>query len=112
MAEQVKKEQAPPMAVKGGGMRGGPRVVGKVGKPDKATVKRLLGYIFKDYKFHFVLVIICIICNSLAGVAGSLFLQTLIDKYITPLIGTEIPDFTPLLRALCVMGVIYLVGMF
>ncbi len=112
MAEQVKKEQAPPMAVKGGGMRGGPRVVGKVGKPDKETIKRLLGYIFKDYKFHFVLVIICIICNSLAGVAASLFLQTLIDKYITPLVGTAAPDFTPLLRALCAMAVIYVVGMF
>lgn len=112
MAEQVKKEQAPPVQMKGGGMRGGPRVIGKVGKPDKATVKRLLGYIFKDYKFHFVLVIICIICNSLAGVAGSLFLQTLIDKYITPLVGTVAPDFTPLFKALCVMAVIYLVGMF
>ena len=111
MAENNKKEQAQPIAMKGGGMRGGPRVIGKVGKPDKATVKRLLGYIFKDYKLHFVLVIICIICSSLAGVAGSLFLQTLIDDYITPLIGVESPDFTPLLKTLCVMGAIYLTGM-
>ncbi len=111
MAEKV-KEQTPPVQMKGGGMRGGPRVIGKVGKPDKATVKRLLGYIFKDYKFHFVLVIVCILCSSLAGVAGSLFLQTLIDDYISPLVGTESPDFTPLLKALCVMGAIYLTGMF
>ena len=110
MAEKV-KEQTPPVQMKGGGMRGGPRVIGKVGKPDKATVKRLLGYIFKDYKFHFVLVIVCILCSSLAGVAGSLFLQTLIDDYISPLVGTESPDFTPLLKVLCVMGAIYLTGM-
>ncbi len=106
-----KNQQAQPVTMKGGGMRGGPRVIGKVGKPDKATVKRLLGYIFKDYKFHFVLVIICILCSSLAGVAGSLFLQTLIDDYITPLINVNQPDFTPLLKTLCVMGAIYLTGM-
>ena len=111
MADKKQKEQAPPIAMKGGGMRGGPRVVGKVGKPDKATVKRLLGYIFKDYKLHFVFVIICILCSSLAGVAGSLFLQVLIDDYITPLIGTQSPDFTPLLKTLCVMAAVYLAGM-
>ena len=111
MAEQVKKGQTPPVQMKGGGMRGGPRVIGKVGKPDKATVKRLLGYIFKDYKIHFFLVIVCILCSSLAGVAGSLFLQSLIDDYITPLIGVNAPDFTPLLKALCVMAAIYLTGM-
>ncbi len=113
MADKRKKEQeqAPPIAMKGGGMRGGPRVVGKVGKPDKATVKRLLGYIFKDYKLHFFFVLICILCSSLAGVAGSLFLETLIDDYITPLIGVDSPDFSGLLKVLCVMGMIYLVGM-
>ena len=114
MAEKKNEQQEQPVMLKGRGGPGGPhgpRVVGKVGKPDKATVKRLLGYIFKDYKFHFFLVIVCILCSSLAGVAGSLFLQTLIDDFITPLIGTAAPDFTPLLKALCVMAVIYLVGM-
>ncbi len=112
MAENKKnpQQEEEPIAVKGGG-RHGPRVVGKVGKPDKATIKRLLKYIFKDYKFHFLLVVVFIILSSLAGVAGSLFLETLIDDYITPLIGVGQPDFTPLLKALSVMAVIYLVGM-
>lgn len=113
MAENKKKEQQQeePIAIKGGGGGGrGPRVVGKVGKPDKATVKRLLGYIFKDYKLHFFLVIICILCSSLAGVAGSLFLEVLIDEHITPLIGVDSPDFTPLVKVLGVMAIIYLVG--
>ncbi len=105
-----KKEITPPVAVKGG-MRGGPRVVGNVGKPDMPTVKRLLSYIFKNYKGRFFLVLVCILCSSLTGVAASLFLETLIDDYITPLIGVGQPDFTPLLKALSIMAVIYLTGL-
>lgn len=114
MADTKKKqqeEQAEPIAMKGGGMRGGPRVVGKVGKPDMKTVKRLLSYIFTNYKGRFFLVLVCIILSSLAGVAASLFLETLIDDYITPLIGVKGPDFAPLFKVLCVMAVIYVVGM-
>ena len=111
MADKKKEQQAPPIAMKGGGMRGGPRVVGNVGKPDMPTVKRLLSYIFRNYKGRFVIVLVCILLSSLAGVAGSLFLETLIDDYITPLIGTDAPDFTPLLKVLCVMAVIYFTGM-
>ncbi len=115
MADNKKKgqEQEEPIAIKGGGGGGrGPRVVGKVGKPDMATVKRLLGYIFRNYKLQFFLVIVCILCSSLAGVAGSLFLEKLIDDYITPLIGTAAPDFSPLIKALACMAVIYLAGVF
>ena len=48
--------------------------------------------------------------SSLASVAGSLFIETLIDDYITPMIGQEAPDFMPLISALCMMAGIYLVG--
>lgn len=102
-------ENQPQAAVRRGGP-GGPRAVGKVGKPDKETIKRLLGYIFKNYKGRFFLVLVCIIVSSLAGVASSLFLQALIDDYITPLIGQENPVFTELLKLIAVMGVIYLFG--
>ena len=37
------------------------------GKIDKTVVKRLLSYIFKNYKKEFVLVIICIIFSSIAS---------------------------------------------
>ncbi len=90
---------------------GGPRAVGKMGKPDMKTVKRLLGYIFKDYKGRFFLVLVCILISSLAGVASALFLQMLIDDYIDPLIGSANPIFTDLLKMLVVMGVVYLLGM-
>ena len=45
-----------------------------------------------------------------AGVAGSLFLQVLIDGYITPLLVEANPDFSGLLRTVMVMGCIYLAG--
>lgn len=105
--ENQQSQQA--VSVRRGGP-GGPRAVGKVGKPDAETIKRLLGYIFKNYKGRFFLVLVCIVVSSLAGVASSLFLQTLIDDYITPLIGQENPVFTELLKLIAVMGVIYLFG--
>ncbi len=82
------------------------------GKPKdmKAVVKRLLGYIFKDYKLNFLAVIICIIISALAGVAGTMFIRTLVDDYITPMLSQATPNFAPLLRALVVMGGIYVIG--
>ena len=80
------------------------------GKIDKSVVKRLLSYIFKDYKWQFVLVIICIILSSISSVAGSLFIQVLIDDYIEPMIGIDNPVWTGLLKAIGVMGIIYIVG--
>ncbi len=79
-------------------------------KIDKRVLKRLLSYIFKDFKWHFVLVFICIIFSSIASVSSALFLEKLIDDYITPLIGVNNPVFTELFKAMGVMVVIYLIG--
>ena len=76
----------------------------------KGTLKRLLSYILKNYKKQFIFVFVCIIISSIASVAGSLFLQTLIDDYITPLLKDKNPIFTELLQILTVMGTIYIVG--
>ena len=75
----------------------------------KGTIKRLLKYIFK-YKVTLSIVIICIIINSVAEVYGQLFLKTLIDKYITPLVNSVDKNFTPLINALLMMGCIYLMA--
>ena len=97
-------------------MNKGPRGKGataglpKFNQIDKSVVKRLLSYIFKDYKKEFILVIICVILSSVSSVAGSLFIQVLIDDYIEPMIGIENPVWTGLLRAIGVMGIIYIVG--
>ena len=76
----------------------------------KGTLKRLLSYVLKNYKKQFIFVFICIIISSIASVAGSLFLQTLIDDYITPLLKDSNPVFTDLLRVLTVMATIYIIG--
>jgi ATP-binding cassette, subfamily B, multidrug efflux pump len=79
-------------------------------KVDRSTIKRLLGYIFKDYKLLFIIVLIGIVVSAIANVSGSLFLEILIDDYIVPLVGVENPVFTGLLRAILIMALIYLVG--
>ncbi len=76
----------------------------------KGTLKRLLSYVLKNYKKQFIFVFICIIISSIASVAGSLFLQTLIDDYITPLLKDTNPVFTELLKILTVMATIYIIG--
>lgn len=40
----------------------------------------------------------------------SMFLQTLIDDHITPLLGSESPVFSGLAKALLVIGIVYLIG--
>ncbi|MGN0106955.1 MAG: ABC transporter ATP-binding protein, partial [Hominilimicola sp.] len=73
------------------------------------TIKRLLSYI-GQYKFRFIVVLICIILSAVANVAGSMFIRTLIDDYITPLLSQTNPVFTGLLKAILIMGFVYLVG--
>lgn len=90
-----------------------PRGDGRKAKNVGATLKRLLSYITDGYRYHFIFVLVCIVISSLAGVIGSLFIQNLIDNYIEPMLLIDgIPDFTPLLKAITVMGAIYLVGAF
>ena len=55
-------------------------------------------------------VLVCILFSAVAGVAGSMFLQTLIDDYIAPLLLEAAPVFSGLARALLQMALIYLVG--
>ena len=84
------------------------------GAPQKAgfdlkTLGRLLSYM-KDYKGQLIFVVVCILLSAVASAASSLFLQSLIDDYIIPLLGISAPVFHELLKALIVIGVIYLIG--
>ena len=74
------------------------------------TIKRLLKYVTKEYKFQLVVVLVSIIISALVGVLGVQFIKYLIDDFITPLLGEQNPDFTALLNVIMAMGVIYLVG--
>lgn len=86
--------------------------VGRKSKNPMKTLKRLLGYVFKEYKFQFLFVVICILISSLATVASTLFLKTLIDDYITPFLGQSNPNFGPLLKTIGMMAIIYYIGTF
>ena len=71
---------------------------------------RLLKYMMKSYGAAIVVVAVCIFIGVLANVQGTLFTQTLIDDYITPLLGTDNPDFGPLLMAIARVAVFYGIG--
>lgn len=76
---------------------------------DKTALRRLFSYM-KEYKGQLVFVVICILLSAVASAASSVFLQTLIDDYIVPLLGTNNPVFTGLLKALATIGIIYIIG--
>ena len=73
------------------------------------TIKRLMSYV-KKYRFLFILVVVCIIISAVTGVIGSLFLQMLIDNFITPMLYQVVPDFSGLITAMITMAGIYLLG--
>lgn len=93
----------------GGGRRRQMGAKPKVKNPGK-ILGRILGYTFKNYKIHMIIVFICIIVSVLANVQGTLFIQSLIDDYITPLMNASSPDFTPLLFAMARVAGFYLLG--
>lgn len=76
----------------------------------KHTAGRLLGYVFRGYKLRFFVVTICILVSAIVTVVGSLFIQKLIDDFITPLSQSPNPDFSGLLKAVGIMAIIYASG--
>ncbi|MCD7872775.1 MAG: ABC transporter ATP-binding protein, partial [Clostridiales bacterium] len=78
-------------------------------KFDFKTLKRLLSYM-GSYKLTLVFAFVCIIISAGASVASSMFIETLIDNYITPLLAQSSPVFSGLLKVLCFMAAIYLIG--
>ena len=74
------------------------------------TVRRLMSYVGRGYGLRFMLVLVCILISAIASVSGSLFLGSLIDDYITPLLAMDNPVFDGLLHALILMGCLYLTG--
>ncbi len=83
---------------------------GRKAKNPGKTIGRILSYISGANRIRFVVVLLCILLSALTNVAGSLFLEVLIDDYIGPLLGSPNPVFTGLLQAVCTMALIYLVG--
>lgn len=74
------------------------------------VMKRILGYMLKNYKFSFFMVVVCILGAALATLRGTLFMQSLIDDYIVPLTSARTPDFSSLAAALRSLAVTYGLG--
>lgn len=83
-------------------------------KADQESLRvlwRLIRYVVSNYKVTSFFVLIFILISSLVSVVSSLFLKTLIDDYIAPMLASSgAADFTPLFNILCMMAIIYLFG--
>ena len=96
----------PPMGPRGPkGIKGGPK-----SKDPIKTLKRLLAYIMKRYKFRYLFVLVCIAISSVVQVIGTMFMKTLIDDYILPMVDGRMASFQPLIEALTTMACIYVIG--
>lgn len=96
--------------VKGPGNRRGPH--GPRPKIDHPMqlLGRLAKYVAKNFGFQYILVIICIVTGVLCSVQGTMFMQTLIDSYIMPMLKTGSTDFGPLAMAIAKVAGFYGLG--
>lgn len=75
-----------------------------------ATFKRIMGLVLSKYRFPFIFVLVCIVVSVLANVQGTMFTKSLIDDYITPLLGAGQPDYSPLAGKILRVGGFYAAG--
>ena len=81
----------------------------KVDNPGK-LLGRVFAYVGKKYKFHLIIVVIGIFASVLANVQGTMFMKTMIDDYIVPLLQADKPDFGPFGMAILRVAMFYLIG--
>lgn len=79
-------------------------------KVKKGTLTRVLKYMLQRYTPHMIIVVICIITAAICSVQATLFMQTLIDDYILPMVNTGATDFSDLASALFRLACILLLG--
>lgn len=73
-------------------------------------MKRLIGYILKNYKFSCIMVLVGIVVSALTTLCATLFIQKLIDNYIIPLTISAVPDYSPLASALIKLSAVLMAG--
>jgi len=86
------------------------QVADTTGVNKRSTLWRLLKFVLKNYKFSFLAVAVCIVITACTTLASTLFTRTLIDDYITPLIGQAHPDYSPLAHTLAKLGAVLAFG--
>lgn len=88
----------------------GPMMPGKkIEHPGKLFV-RLMKYVLKNYTFSSIVVVVCIIVSVLANVQGTMFIRSLIDDFIEPMLKTSKTDFGPLAHKILQIACFYLIG--
>ena len=78
---------------------------------DMSGLWRIIKQVVANYKLYCLIVVCLIITSAVISAYGSLFLQSLIDDYITPMLSEDVPNYTPLFTALLRLACIYLVGL-
>ncbi|MBE5945483.1 MAG: ABC transporter ATP-binding protein [Lachnospiraceae bacterium] len=78
----------------------------KLDNPGKIFA-RLMGYVGRKYKFHALVVLICIFVSALSNVQGTMFTKTLIDEYITPMVKTGVLNYDGMLKEMLRVAIFY-----
>lgn len=81
----------------------------KIKNPGK-LFSRLMGYVLKRYGVLYAVVVICILLSVLCNTQGTMFMKTLIDDYITPMLQSGKADYSQLLAAIGKVAGFYALG--
>ena len=101
------KEGIPPIDKKNMKKPGPPGFKGSL-----EPLKRVLGLILKEYRGACIAVVVSIVITAVATLAMSLFMRSLIDVYILPMVGSAAADYSPLARQLLKLGALLAAGVF
>ncbi|MGM9905679.1 ABC transporter ATP-binding protein [Lactobacillus sp.] len=75
------------------------------------TLNRLLKYVYRVSPASLIISLVSVIISAAASVVGSLFIEQVIDRYITPMLKQKSPDFGPLAHAVLLMAGVYAIGL-
>ena len=106
----MSNQQKPPMKMPPPNRHGGTPIRMKGEKIDIKVITRIFGYLSVKHRLMMLGVVLCIVVASLANVASSLFLNSLIDEYIEPMLLSGSTDFSGLIKMLIKMALIFLCG--
>ena len=74
------------------------------------SFSRILKYMVKNNKAAWFFVVVCIVISAFAQMQGMVFIQSLVDDYIEPMLVSGSNDYSGLANALIRVAVIYVVG--
>jgi len=94
---------------------------GKMPKAKKGTLKRLLKYLFSEFKIQLIITIICLLLSAASGSVGSIFVKNIADEVVTPGLSilvnggsfeTAWSQVSPVLfKILTIMAIVYVSGL-